>query len=91
MKLTILALLVLAVLPYQIGGWWTCPQGYVIRSGQCLADAEVVHGPVTEVSRLPSAGEGAPGTVCPSGGCSVLREYQSSYVHVFHHRGRGWR
>jgi hypothetical protein len=89
---TLFLLLVLVVLPFEyMPGLWTCPRGYVIRSGQCLADAEVVHGPVMEVSTVPSAGDGAPGTVCPSGGCSVLRDYNSTYVHVYQHRGWRWR
>jgi hypothetical protein len=47
----------------------------VIHAGRCLADAELPHGPIVEVSPLPSAGDGAPGT-CPSGGC---RSYARSY------------
>jgi len=53
-------------------GLWTCPRGYQIqRDGSCKSDAEITHGPVVEISSLPSAGDGAP-TTCPRGGCDSL-------------------
>jgi len=61
-----------AVLPphvVEVGeGLFSCERGYVIREGRCIPFEELEHGPVVEVSSLPSAGDGAPGT-CPSGGC----------------------
>jgi len=50
------------------GGWISCERGYVLQNHCGPSDADVVHGPTIEISTLPSAGEGAPGT-CPSGGC----------------------
>jgi len=49
--------------PYQgWGGWWTCPDGYVIHRGKCFSDAEIAATPQVEVSKLPSAGDGARGS-----------------------------
>jgi hypothetical protein len=59
------------------GGWVSCARGYVLQNHRCLSDAEVVHGPTLEISSLPSAGDGAPGT-CPSGGCGSFMG--SSYL-----------
>jgi hypothetical protein len=70
--MVVLALVSLAhgVEPYEVEtGLWTCPRGYVIRQGKCLSTEELA-GPKTEVSKLPSAGNGAP-TSCPSGGCQT--------------------
>src|SRR5205085_11987544 len=53
------------------GGWVSCKRGYVLLNHRCLSDAEVVHGPTVEISTLPSAGDGAPGT-CPSAGCGFF-------------------
>jgi hypothetical protein len=53
-------------------GWVMCERGYVIKAGACIADADLPHGPVVEVSSLPSAGDGAVGgRSCPSGGCTA--------------------
>jgi len=62
-----------AVEPYEVEvGLWTCPRGYQIQTdGTCKSNAELPHGPVVEISSLPSAGDGAP-TACPSGGCDSL-------------------
>ncbi len=49
-------------------GLYSCERGYLIREGRCIPFEELDHGPVVEVSSLPSAGDGAPGA-CPSGGC----------------------
>jgi hypothetical protein len=59
--------------PYEVEvGLWTCPRGYQIqRDGSCKSDAEITHGPVVEISSLPSAGDGAP-TTFPSGGFDSL-------------------
>ena len=71
--LCLLAAPVFAVEPYEVDiGLWTCPHGHVIqRDGTCKSDDEIPHGPVVEISSLPSAGDGAP-TTCPSGGCDSL-------------------
>lgn len=68
--LPVLVVTASAVEPYEVEvGLWTCPRGYQIRpDGTCKSDAEIPHGPVVEVSELPSAGEGAPSS-CPRGGC----------------------
>jgi hypothetical protein len=59
--------------PYEVDvGLWTCPRGYQIQhDGTCKSDDEIPHGPIVEISSLPSAGDGAP-TTCPSGGCDSL-------------------
>ena len=44
-------------------GLYSCERGYLIREGRCIPFEELDHGPVVEVSSLPSAGDGAPGTV----------------------------
>jgi hypothetical protein len=49
-------------------GLYSCERGYLIRQGRCIPFEELEHGPVVEISSLPSAGDGAPG-MCPSGGC----------------------
>lgn len=50
------------------GGWYDCEPGYVMTRGACISEPEIAAN-AFEVSSLPSAGEGAPGT-CPSGGCA---------------------
>ena len=44
-------------------GLYACDPGFVMTTAGCAPDAEVVHGPTIEISSLPSAGDGAPGTV----------------------------
>ena len=62
-------------------GLYSCERGYFIRQGQCIPFEEIPHGPVVEISSLPSAGDGAPGT-CPSGGCgSFAAPSYSSFVY----------
>lgn len=79
----LLAVPVIAAEPYQVGGWWTCPQGFVIHDGICWGQ-ESLRGPQFEQSNLPSAGDGALGTVCPSGGCGVYGEYNTFRIYVLH-------
>jgi hypothetical protein len=44
--LAALSLAMTIVLPFYVGGgWWTCPNGYLIYHGQCLQEVE---GPVVE-------------------------------------------
>jgi hypothetical protein len=61
-------------------GLYACERGYVLMNGRCLTDAEVPHGPMVEVSDLPSAGDGARGT-CPSGGCYQARARNMPYYY----------
>jgi hypothetical protein len=68
-------------------GLYACDPGFVMTKAGCVADATVVHGPTIEISALPSAGEGAPGT-CPSGGCRPTYVYAPPRVverHVYFH------
>jgi hypothetical protein len=72
-SLSLLVAPAFAVEPYEVDvGLWTCPRGYQIQTdGTCKSDAKLPHGPVVEISSLPSAGDGAPAT-CPSGACDAL-------------------
>jgi hypothetical protein len=50
---------------------WTCPRGYQIqRDSTCKSDTEIPHGPVVEISALPSAGDGARGSNSGSSCCT---------------------
>lgn len=40
-------------------GTLTCERDYVLRRGECIAFDDLPHGPVVEISELPSAGEGS--------------------------------
>jgi hypothetical protein len=50
-------------------GLFSYERGYLIKQGRCIPYEELAHGPIVEISNVPSAGDGAPET-CPSGGCS---------------------
>jgi hypothetical protein len=75
-----------AVLPPHVvevaEGLFSCERGYLIKQGRCVPFEELEHGPVVEVSSLPSAGEGPPGT-CPSSGCgsSYSAPFSSTLVY----------
>jgi len=74
----------------EVGGWLTCERGYVIKQGRCISFADIPPGPTVEISELPSAGDGAPGT-CPSGGCgSLAPSYWSVYSGVTQSGYGGW-
>ena len=64
-------------------GLYSCERGYLIRQGRCIPFEELEHGPVVEISSLPSAGEGAGGgRLCPSGGCgSYVTPSYSTFVY----------
>ena len=49
-------------------GLFSCERGYLIKQGRCNAFADIPPGPTMEISSVPSAGDGVPGT-CRSGGC----------------------
>ncbi len=72
-------------------GLYSCERGYLIKQGRCIAFEELSHGPVVEISNLPSAGDGAPGT-CPSGGCSsyAAASYSTLVYSGAGQYGYGW-
>jgi hypothetical protein len=73
-------------------GLYSCERGYLIKQGRCIPFEELPPGPAMEVSSLPSAGDGAPGT-CPSGGCGAWYSSTPSYSFVYagaNYYGAGW-
>jgi hypothetical protein len=63
-------------------GLFSCERGYLIKQGRCVSYADIPPGPVVEISSVPSAGDGGPGT-CPSGECGSWYSSTPSYSFVY--------